>query len=384
MADRGKQVKNTIDTSFRIGSMTKSVTATAVLMLGPQQGPVRTGDSVCAYLKQCPEKWNAVRIEHLLTHTAGMPDIVKFPDFMEFRRKPHTPAQLVEKVASRPLDFAPGSKFVYSNSNFLVLGAVIERVSTMPYEAFLRKNIFGPAGMKHSGYLDSAAAKLAKGYVRDGSEFREADGSETSVRFSAGGLYSSARDLLRFVQALATGRLLTIAVTDEMWTDHGNEYGFGWFVNNEKQRREVGHNGRVDGYSSSFRYFRDEDLFLVVLSNTEGTNTERMMQALSAIMHAESFKMPREHRFVQVKPDILEQYAGKYKLPWGLVLVVTREGDRLMGRAEQEKKSTEWKAESDTKFYVPPADIEIEFNKDASGKYILNFDGAAEAVRVEP
>jgi CubicO group peptidase (beta-lactamase class C family) len=227
LADRGKQLRNTVDTSFRIGSMTKSITATAIMILVDRQGPVRIGDSVCGYLKPCPEKWTAVRVEHLLTHTAGMPDIVKFPDFMELRMEPHTSAQLVEKIASKPLDFTPGSKFVYSNSNFLVLGAVIERVSGVSYDAFLNQRVFGPAGMKSSGYEVIAGRKLAKGYVREGSSFREADKSETSVRFSAGGLYSSAPDLLRFVRALATGRILGGSMRTNMasggsWTTKNN------------------------------------------------------------------------------------------------------------------------------------------------------------------
>jgi CubicO group peptidase (beta-lactamase class C family) len=247
----------------------------------------------------------------------------------------------------------------------------------------MEENVFAPTGMSGSGYEKPAGKAVANGYVRDEHGYRQADASAQSVRFSAGGLFSTAPDLQRLVAALAKGKLLKNSTVDEMWIDRGNQYGYGWFVDSENRRREVGHNGRVDGYASSFRYFRDEDLFLAVLSNTQGTNTERMIQALSAITHGEPFKMPREHKFVNVPGGVLQQYVGKYKLPWGLVLVVTREGDQLFGRAEQEKKPTEWKAESATTFYVPPADIEIEFKKDGSGGYKLNFDGAAEAARVK-
>ena len=107
-----------------------------------------------------------------------------------------------------------------------------------------------------------------------------------------------------------------------------------------------------------------------------------MISALAAIAHGEAFKMPRERRFITVPAAALQHYDGRYKLPWGLVLVVTHEGHQLFGRAEQEKKPTEWKAESTTKFYVPPADIEIDFEKDSSGRMVPNFDGAAKAERI--
>lgn len=381
LADRQVNKPNTDATTFRIGSMSKPITATAITVLR-DEGKLKLDDSVCAYIQPCPAAWKPITLTHLLTHKSGIPDITKFPDFMTYRTVAHTPKELVEHIGERPVDFLPGKRFVYSNSNFIVLGLVIKNVSKTPYEAFLAKNVFEPAGMTSSGYFENPKLPSAKGYVREGDTYRNPDPSDMSVRFSAGGLYSTTSDLMKFVRALAAWKILKRSTVEEMWTDRGNGYGYGWFVENESNRRAVGHNGRIDGFASSFRLFRDEDLFIAVLSNVNGTNTERMSAVLAAIAHGEPFRMPREHKFVSVSPTTLDQYVGHYRLPWGLELIVTRDGERLMGRAVQEKSPTEWKAESPTHFYVPPADIEIEFVKDTSGKFTLLFDGSAKAERV--
>ncbi len=382
LADRSANKPNTVATKFRIGSMSKPITATAIMALR-DQGKLKLDDSICVYVAPCPEVWKPILLKHLLNHTAGMPDVVKYPDYMEFRSKDFTPQQMVEMIAAHPVDFPAGSKFNYSNSNFIVLGYAVEKASGMKFEAFLRKYIFGPAGMKASGYLEDTPGPMAQGYVRDGDGYRKPDPSTMTVRFAAGGLYSNVEDIMRYARALAAGKILKPATVTEMWTDRGNGYGYGWIPDDEKGMKSVGHSGRIDGFTAAFRIFPDEDLFIGLMSNVNGTNADRMLSTLDAIAHGQPFKMPRERKFTTVPAATLEQYGGRYKLPWGLVLIVTHDGDQLFGRAEQEKKPTEWMAESATKFYVPVADIEIDFEKDAVGKVTLVFDGSARAEKLE-
>ena len=382
LADRAKKLPNARETKYWIGSMSKPITAIGVMALR-DQGKLKLDESVCVYLAPCPESWKGIKIQNLLTHTSGLADIVKFPDFLAFRTKPHTPQQLVELIGSRAVTFEPGKKFEYSNSNFILLGAVIEKQTGGPYLAFMKKAVFNVAGMKTTGYDEKAPAGTAVGYVRDGDNFREAEETAMSVRFSAGGLYSKVDDLWALNRALQAGKVLKRSTVEEMWTDRGHGYGYGWMPDvDEKKRRSIGHSGRIDGFASSMRLYPNEDLFVAVLSNVNGTNTERMAGALAAIAHGEPFKMPRERKFVFVAAAKLAEYDGKYRLPWGLVLIVTHDGDHLFGRAEQEKKPTEWKPESETLFYVPPADLNIEFVKDG-GKVTLVFDGQAKAEKVE-
>jgi CubicO group peptidase (beta-lactamase class C family) len=168
--------------------MSKPITATAVMALR-DEGKLKLDDSICIYLKPCPDSWQAINLTHLLTHTSGIPDVVKFPDYMTFRVQPHTPQQMVELIASRPVDFAPSTKFVYCNSNFILLGVVIQKVSGITYEEYLAKSVLKPAGMKSTGYEAKLPGPMANGYVRDGEGYRDPDPSAMSVRFSAGGLY---------------------------------------------------------------------------------------------------------------------------------------------------------------------------------------------------
>src|SRR5262249_10998708 len=140
LADRTSNKPNAANTIYRIGSMSKPITATAVMALR-DEGKLKLDDSICIYLKPCPEAWQQIKLVNLLTHTSGIPDVVKFPDYMTFRVQPHTPQQMVELIASRPVDFAAGERFVYCNSNFILLGVVIEKASGISYESYLTKSV---------------------------------------------------------------------------------------------------------------------------------------------------------------------------------------------------------------------------------------------------
>src|SRR6185369_17212245 len=226
LADRATNSANTNSTKYFIGSMTKPITATAIMALR-DQGKLKLDASICTYLAPCPEPWKPIQVQHLLTHTSGVTDIVRFPDFMELRTKPHTPQQLVELIGAKPVEFTPGAKFFYSNSNFILLAAILEKVSGVPYEEFLKTNVFARAGMTGSGNDGSAGKKLAKGYMREGDNYREPDRSDMSNRFGAGSAYSTADDLMLLLRALAAGKVLKPATVEEMWTDRGNGYGYG-------------------------------------------------------------------------------------------------------------------------------------------------------------
>ena len=187
--------------------------------------------------------------------------------------------------------------------------------------------------MKHTGYEVNVPGPSANGYVREADTYRDPDPSAMSVRFSAGGLFSNASDLMLLARGLTAGTILKPATVTEMWTDRGNGYAYGWIPDDDKGRKSIGHNGRIDGYASSFRLFQDEDLFIAVLSNVNGTNTERMIAALSAIAHGEPSRCRECARSLPFQPPRSSSTTDRYKLPWGLVLVVTHEGDQLFGRA---------------------------------------------------
>ncbi len=252
--------------------MTKQFTAMAILIL-ESRGFVKQGDPVCDYLDRCPKGWRTVRIEHLLDHTSGIADFTELAGFDGM--KAATPAQTVAGVAGIPLTWVPGESFSYTNTGYVLLGMVIEGVSGKTYEAFLHDEIFGPLGMKDSGYEHGDTAGLAVGYA-DG--FNEAEPLDMSVPYAAGGLFSTVLDLERWEEALYTDKLAPAAdmtrffapLTDS--TDRiGFGYGYGQYVGDERGSRLVWHDGGINGFYTQLSRYPDDHTTVVLLTNRESS-----------------------------------------------------------------------------------------------------------------
>jgi CubicO group peptidase (beta-lactamase class C family) len=274
MADDANGIPNTPETRFRLGSVTKQFTAMAVLMLA-SQGLLKTTDPLCDYVDTCPDGWDVVTIEHLLSHSSGIANFTDQPGFDPM--KAATPADTVASVADIPLGFEPGASFAYSNTGYVLLGMVVERSSGLDYEAFLEQRIFEPLGMADSGYEHGDTPGLAVGYA---SEFEEADALDMSVPYAAGGLYSTVLDLQRWVDALnahalvdaaAMQRFVTpLADTADGW---GTEYAYGVTVGYEDGHRVVSHDGVINGFTTLLAWYPDDGLTIALLTNRqEGPN----------------------------------------------------------------------------------------------------------------
>jgi CubicO group peptidase (beta-lactamase class C family) len=142
LANRETGTPNSPRTKLRLGSLTKQFTAAAVLML-QERGKLRTSESVCKYVSDCPKAWEAVTIHHLLTHTSGIPSYTGLPDFRKLSVYPATPTELIARFRDKPLEFTPGSEFSYNNSGYVLLGHIVEKVSGESYAEFLRENRHG-------------------------------------------------------------------------------------------------------------------------------------------------------------------------------------------------------------------------------------------------
>jgi CubicO group peptidase (beta-lactamase class C family) len=193
-----RNIPNDPDTKFRIGSLTKQFTAALVLLL-QQDGNLRIEDPVRKYLPDAPESWDKITLIELLGHNSGIPEIQSDPRFRSWAMSPHTHAEELALFKDRPLNFEPGSKNEYSNSNYLVLGAVIEKVTGEDYGTLLRNRIFKPLGMNASGVDKDGLVlpKRAQGYNNDNGRLVPAPSESMSVPWSAGSIYSTANDLLR-------------------------------------------------------------------------------------------------------------------------------------------------------------------------------------------
>lgn len=216
MANIELGVANTPQTVFRLGSITKQFTGMAIVLL-QERGKLNVNDPVCKYLSECPPAWQPITIKNLLTHTAGIPNYTESPDFAKTAATNTTAAELTSRFRDKPLQFAIGEKFAYSNSGYYLLGTIIERVSGKTYAEFLQENIFVPLGMKQSGYDDPVRliSNRAAGYARTSDGFINAAPISMSTAYAAGALYSTVEDLLRWDQALYIDKLVPRKALDE-------------------------------------------------------------------------------------------------------------------------------------------------------------------------
>jgi CubicO group peptidase (beta-lactamase class C family) len=194
MANMEWNIPNTPDTKFRLGSITKQFTATVILQL-VEQGKIKLNGKLSDYLPEYrKDVGDKVTIHHLLTHTSGIPSYTSQPGFAEnVSRNPYKVDEFVKKYASGNLEFEPGSKFLYNNSGYFLLGAIIERVTGKPYEQVLKENIFDPLGMKNTGYdhYDTIIPKRATGYSKTPDGYTNAVYLDMSIPYAAGSLYST-------------------------------------------------------------------------------------------------------------------------------------------------------------------------------------------------
>jgi CubicO group peptidase (beta-lactamase class C family) len=364
MANREDEAPNTPRTKFRIGSLTKQFTAVAVLML-QERGALSVQDPICNYLPQCPPGWQPITIHHLLTHTSG----IRNSDYTEPIELPMSAANTVERLKDKPPEFAAGKVFRYSNSNYVLLGHIIEKASGRPYAAFLQENIFRPLGMTDSGYDDTRRVlrHRAKGYSLRGDAVVNAQYVEMSIPYSAGGLYSTAEDMYRWDQALYTERLLSRNSQALLFTPFKGDYGYGWYVADQGGHRFISHSGWIDGFVASFGRYPDDRVTIIVLSNMDSAPANTIARNLGAITLGLRHEAPEERRAVKVDPKTYDAYVGRYELSPDFIVTVTKEGGRLMGRAAGHPQ-VELFPESEDKFFVKEFDAKIKFVRSERGQ----------------
>jgi CubicO group peptidase (beta-lactamase class C family) len=295
MANIELGVPNTPQTKFRLASITKQFTAMAILQL-QQQGKLNVQDPICQHIQDCPEAWQPITIQHLLTHTSGIHDYTGDADSLTARKQTFTPAKIIALFYDLPLDFTPGTTFSYSNSGYIVLGQIIEQVSGESYATFLQENIFGPLQMLSTGYDNNRTVIMdrASGYT---SSTANADYVDMSYPYAAGGLYSTVEDLFKWDQALYTEKLILKPLRDEMFTPivpipkciqscYDIGYGYGWIIANRFDQPLVWHNGSIEGFSTEIDRYPEANVTIIILSNRQNINVSSISSTISQLIFA--------------------------------------------------------------------------------------------------
>ncbi|MEX0645281.1 MAG: serine hydrolase domain-containing protein, partial [Parvularculaceae bacterium] len=270
-ADVELGVEMTPDLVFRIGSLTKPVTASAVLVT-IQAGELSLDAMLCDYIESCPAAWGAVTIEHLLTHTSGVKD--HFGD-LESAPVERTVEELDRVLKSLPanesLNSAPGEAYAYSNFNYVLLGAVLERVHGRPWEAVMKESVFDPLGLKRLSYDDvyEIVPGRVRGYGLDDDGNLKNIEYDDHAAYAAGGLKSTISDFYGWSQAAISGSLFAGDLHQRAFTPYKDRYGYGWQIREFFGRKMYNHTGGIDGFSAHIAYYGDSDLTVIVFSNVE-------------------------------------------------------------------------------------------------------------------
>jgi CubicO group peptidase (beta-lactamase class C family) len=325
MASKGYNVPNRLDTKFNLGSMNKMFTSIAIAQL-VEQGKLSYTDTLAKLLPDYPNKEVAAKItvHHLLTHTSGLGNYFN-NKFMETSKdRFRAIADYLPLFVGEPLQFEPGARWQYSNAGFMVLGAIVEKVSGQNYFDYVREHIYKPAGMTNTDAyeMDSDTPNMAIGYTRMGPNGPVPDAPRRSNIFlhsfkggPAGGGFSTVEDLHRFAVALRGYKLLSQKYTDIITTgkvslprDETAKYAYGFQDEKINGHRRFGHNGGFPGINSELRIYPDLGYTVAVMANYDPPTASRVADRVEQLLTGGTILQP-----VKLSAEVLQKYAGRYE-----------------------------------------------------------------------
>ena len=356
-------VPNTPDKKYRIGSVTKPFTALAILQL-KEQGQLELTDPAVKYMSDFSTH-EEITIYNLLTHSSGLQDYTSFDNFQRKMKLPTTTDKIVKSIWEKPHKFSPGEQYNYCNSNYIVLGYIIENISGENYEAFLEKNIFDPLGMENSGY-DSNKEII----INRAAGYRNVDGTILNAEYidmrfpdAAGALYSTVEDLHILCQGLINHEIVREETLKNAFTAHKENYGYGWMIESLYGRKRIYHGGTINGFMAMINIFTEDDLAIITLSNLETAKIEQINRDLIAIIFEEEYEPPKEEEYIELKDEVLESLTGKYIAGDKLTIEVTRDGNHLNVKMPGQPEMKVF-PKSQSEFSPKGAFFEIAFKKD--------------------
>jgi CubicO group peptidase (beta-lactamase class C family) len=356
---------------FRLASITKQFTAAAVMML-VEQGKLSLQDDITKFFPDYPTGGKKVTVENLLTHTSGIKDYLEklWPGRM---REDFRPERLIDLFKNDGLEFEPGTKESYSNSNYVLLGVIIEKLSGKEYGRFIEENIFKPLGMKHSYYerVQEIIPDRVYGYARVGEGFVNAAYVSTVQLYAAGGLCSSVDDLALWDAANYSDKLLKRTSWERLFTPYklangeASAYASGWAISQFEGRAVASHTGGIPGFTTYVLRMPEDHVYVAVLSNdrTAEVQPEYVARRLAAIAIGKPITEPK---IVKLEDKLLDKYVGQYQESAGDLTTVRRDGARLFAQSEGDPE-VELFPTSDETFVVKAYDALISFVKDSQG-----------------
>ncbi len=379
LANREQKIPASPDTCFRIGSVTKQFTAASILLLAGE-GKLSIDDPLTKYFAGYPGG-DAITLRQLLTHTSGLHNYTEHPDFYARVVYPVSGTDLVAFFRNDPPDFPPGEQFQYSNTNYVLLGQIVEKVSGQSLESFLRQHFLGPLGLQHTGVWTNAAppAPAARGYSFSAGQLRPALDWDMSWAGGAGALYSTTGDLWHWTEALEEGRVLAPAQLQTMLTEGTarkpetlTRYAMGLTHSELAWLPVIGHTGGLQGYLSSVTWFPEQKVTIVVLENAMPSPPGPTPESITAIA-AHVFLAPEIAAAApKVNPNVSHandgEYAGRYDYHTAFQDITAKDG-HLYAQLTGQNRFEIFPSAPDV-FFFKVAEARLAFNRDAGGRVI--------------
>ncbi len=364
LADLELSVPMGPDQVLPLCSITKQFTAVAILQL-VQAGKLKLSDALSQYLPDYSTQGATITIEELLTHSAGVPSIEEQPEARKHWGENLTPEQLLDYTRNRPLAFAPGTNWKYSNTGYYLLGRVIEKISGQSYPDYIRAHLLEPAGMQHALYAESArlVANRGRGYSRSGKVWANATYFNLAQGYSAGALLATVDDLKAWEDALQSGRLVDAEWLRRAYAEghlpdgRSTHYGFGWEISTFAGHPALGHAGGLPGFCSFEARVADVGIYVAILCNTDAPSVPLRKLADRLVRLALNQTAETSEEKFSALPSTLQDYVGSYQIAPGANFLVTAKDGVLIGQlgpGRRPMKATaldEFSADGDMSFH---------------------------------
>jgi CubicO group peptidase (beta-lactamase class C family) len=360
--DAAKKILNDPQTVYQIGSVTKQFT-TAVILKLQEKKKLSIQDKLSKYFSDFP-KGDSITIEHLMTHTSGIFNYTNDRDFMKNEvANPANREKIMAMFVNKPLDFSPGTKYSYSNSGYSMLGYIIEAATKQPYEQVVRQYIFTPLKMTHSGF-DFTHLKVpekATGYfVLNQHDTVLAPIVDSTVAFSAGAIYSTTGDLYRWHRSLQENKILSHEQQENAYRPYKNRYGYGWGTDSLDGKRRVMHGGGIHGFTSNISRLPQDDVCIILLSNTGSNALQDINSKIYAILYDKPYELPVEKKAINLPEEKLKEYTGTYQIRPELQITLSVKDGQLLA-APTNQPSVIAYAEKEDHFFIKDPDVQLKF-----------------------
>lgn len=361
--DVKKKIPNQNNSIYQIASLTKSFTALVIVKLSEEE-KLSVKDPLSTFIPDYP-RGNEITVEHLLTHSSGIYEALRNKEYFRLLHTGETitKSKEISFFKDEPLDFEPGTQFSYTNSGYILLGMIIEKVTGLSYEEAVRKFILNPLKMNHTGFdypaLKSPYKTVPYSYLSKTKQ-EKTEIWNPELTGPAGQIYSTAEDLYKYYQGLRDYKIVSKETFKKATTPYLSGYAYGWFIDDLYGKKLINHGGNIEGSTSYFAMLPDDDICIILLNNITSKKLEKAGNTILGALLDQPYELPKPKKEVHLETSILKKYAGTYELSEESFIHILYENGQLFIQNNNGSK-VRLLAENENTFFLQDDDSEITF-----------------------